>query len=55
MLKHDWQPTNSEEPGIMSKTEEPRTMNEEEVFEAVRGAVIWAKAEVVTLAPVRST
>jgi acyl carrier protein len=26
-------------------------MNDEEVFEAVRGAVIWAKAEVVALAP----
>jgi acyl carrier protein len=26
-------------------------MNDEEVFEAVRGAVIWAKAEVVVLAP----
>lgn len=26
-------------------------MNDDEVFEAVRGAVIWAKDEVVTLAP----
>lgn len=26
-------------------------MNDEEVFEAVRGAVIWAKAEVVPLVP----
>ena len=26
-------------------------MNDEEVFDVVRGAVIWAKAEVVTLAP----
>ncbi len=26
-------------------------MTDEEVFEAVRGAVIWAKAEVVALAP----
>ncbi len=26
-------------------------MNDEEVFETVRGAVIWAKAEVVALAP----
>lgn len=26
-------------------------MNDEDIFEAVRGAVIWAKAEVVVLAP----
>ena len=26
-------------------------MNDDEVFEVVRGAVIWAKAEVVTLDP----
>lgn len=26
-------------------------MNDEEVFEAIRGAVIWAKSEVVALAP----
>jgi acyl carrier protein len=26
-------------------------VNDEEVFDAVRGAVIWAKAEVVALAP----
>lgn len=27
------------------------TVNDQEVFEAVRGAVIWAKAEVVAVAP----
>jgi acyl carrier protein len=35
----------------MSETKEPRTLNDAAVFEAVRDAVIWAKAEVVTLAP----
>ncbi len=35
----------------MNKTDEALTLNDEQVFEAVRGAVIWAKAEVVTLAP----
>ena len=35
----------------MTETDQQRTMTDEQVFEAVREAVIWAKAEVVTLAP----
>ena len=35
----------------MTETDEQRTLSDEQVFEAVREAVIWAKAEVVTLSP----
>ncbi len=33
------------------ESKEPRAVNDEEVFEAVREAVIWAKAQVLILPP----